>query len=175
MSTHSVNRRSSRVEAHPGHQPVQSGSAGDLFSAVRAVPPAGSAEQGAVRRLGRGRDPQRPHRVLQVGARGLRAAQRDRHTHGCKLENGKVTTPPGFKEAQKKLYEAGWKVISVHPEYGGAGAPRTVQVLVEEFMSGANTAFTMYSGLAYGAAEVIELFGTPEQKKLYVERMFGGT
>jgi alkylation response protein AidB-like acyl-CoA dehydrogenase len=95
--------------------------------------------------------------------------------NGCKLENGQVKTPPGFKEAQKKLYEAGWKSISVDPEFGGAGAPRTVQVLVEEMMSGANTAFTMYSGLAYGAAEVIELFGTAEQKKLYVERMFNGT
>ena len=33
----------------------------------------------------------------------------------------------------------------------------------------------MYAGLAYGAAEVIEAFGTPEQKKLYCARMFGGT
>ncbi len=33
----------------------------------------------------------------------------------------------------------------------------------------------MYSGLAYGAAEVIESFGTPEQKALYCDRMFGGT
>src|SRR6185312_6457803 len=94
---------------------------------------------------------------------------------GCHLEGGKVTTPKGFKEAWKKLYEAGWKAIGVDAEYGGAGSPRVVQLLVEEMVSGANTAFSMYGGLTYGAAEVIEAFGTPEQKALYCERMYTGT
>lgn len=93
---------------------------------------------------------------------------------GCKLEGGKVVTPQGFKEAWKKLYEAGWKAIGVSPEHGGAGSPRAVQVLVEEILSGANAAFNMYPGLAYGAAEVIEHFGTPEQKKTYVQNMYTG-
>ncbi len=93
---------------------------------------------------------------------------------GCKLKDGKVITPTGFKDAWKKLYEAGWKAIAVPPELGGAGAPRSVQVLVEEMLSGSNTAFNMYPGLAYGAAEVIEQFGTPEQKKTYCQNMFTG-
>jgi len=93
---------------------------------------------------------------------------------GCKLEGGKVITPQGFKEAWTKLYEAGWKAIGVPPEHGGAGAPRSLQVIVEEILSGANAAFNMYPGLAYGAAEVIEQFGTPEQKKEFCEHMFGG-
>jgi alkylation response protein AidB-like acyl-CoA dehydrogenase len=94
--------------------------------------------------------------------------------YGCKLEGGHVITPPGFKEAWKKLYEAGWKSISVDPEFGGAGAPLTVRVLLEELISGSNTAFSMYPGLAHGASEVIEAFGTDEQKKLFCERMFSG-
>jgi alkylation response protein AidB-like acyl-CoA dehydrogenase len=93
---------------------------------------------------------------------------------GCKLEDGHVKTPEGFKDAWKKLYEAGWKSIAVEEEYGGAGAPRSVQVLVEELLSGSNTAFNMYPGLAYGAGEVLEAFGTAEQKALYCPRMFGG-
>ncbi len=93
---------------------------------------------------------------------------------GCKVVDGHVVTPKGFKEAWKKLYEAGWKSIAVDPEYGGAGAPHTLQVMIEEMISGANTAFAMYPGLAFGAAEVIESFGTPEQKALYCARMFGG-
>ena len=93
---------------------------------------------------------------------------------GCKLVDGKVITPTGFKDAWTKLYEAGWKAIGVAPELGGAGAPRSVQVLIEEMLSGSNTAFNMYSGLAYGAAEVIEHFGTPDQKKEYCEAMFHG-
>jgi alkylation response protein AidB-like acyl-CoA dehydrogenase len=93
---------------------------------------------------------------------------------GCKLQDGRVITPTGFKDAWKKLYEAGWKAIAVPPELGGAGAPRSVQVLVEEILSGSNAAFNMYPGLAYGAAEVIEQFGTPEQKKAYCQKMFTG-
>jgi alkylation response protein AidB-like acyl-CoA dehydrogenase len=95
-------------------------------------------------------------------------------TEGCKVVGGRVITPTGFKDAWKKLYEAGWKAIAVDPEYGGAGAPHSLQVLIEEMISGANTAFSMYPGLAFGAAEVIESFGTPEQKALYCGRMFGG-
>lgn len=93
---------------------------------------------------------------------------------GCKLENGAVKTPDGFKAAWKSLYEAGWKSIAVDPHYGGAGAPHSLQVMIEELLSGANTAFGMYAGLAYGAAEVIEIFGTQEQKELYCQRMFSG-
>jgi alkylation response protein AidB-like acyl-CoA dehydrogenase len=93
---------------------------------------------------------------------------------GCRVVDGKVVTPQGFKAAWKSLYEAGWKQIAVDAEYGGAGAPHALQVMVEEMISGANTAFAMYSGLAFGASEVIESFGTPEQKKLYCSRMFGG-
>jgi alkylation response protein AidB-like acyl-CoA dehydrogenase len=93
---------------------------------------------------------------------------------GCKLENGNVITPTGFKDAWKKLYEAGWKSVGVPAEHGGAGAPRSLQVLVEEILSGANAAFNMYPGLAYGAAEVIEQFGTPDQKKKFAEHMFAG-
>jgi len=94
---------------------------------------------------------------------------------GCHLEAGRVITPKGFKAGWTSLYEAGWKSIGVDPEYGGAGSPHSVQILVEEMLSGANPAFNMYPGLAFGAAEVIHSFGTEAQKHLYCSRMFGGS
>src|SRR5579862_6462910 len=93
---------------------------------------------------------------------------------GCKIENGQLITPTGFKEAWKSLYEAGWKQIAADPEWGGGGAPRSLQAFVEEMITGSNTAFSMYAALSVGAAEVIESFGTEEQKKLYYPRMLGG-
>ncbi|HEY2512362.1 MAG TPA: acyl-CoA dehydrogenase family protein, partial [Polyangiaceae bacterium] len=93
---------------------------------------------------------------------------------GCKLEGGKVTTPPGFPAAWKSLYEAGWKSIAVDPEFGGAGAPHSVQIVIEELISGANVAFAMYPGLTHGASEVIDTFGTDEQKKQFCTRMYAG-
>jgi alkylation response protein AidB-like acyl-CoA dehydrogenase len=93
---------------------------------------------------------------------------------GCKIEDGKLITPTGFKEAWKSLYEAGWKQIAADPEWGGGGAPRSLQAFVEEMITGSNTAFSMYAALSVGAGEVIESFGTEEQKKLYYPRMLAG-
>ncbi|HZI11097.1 MAG TPA: acyl-CoA dehydrogenase [Myxococcus sp.] len=94
---------------------------------------------------------------------------------GCRVENGAVYTPTGFKDAWKKLYEQGFKTVGIAPEHGGQGGPMMLQVTVEEMLSGANTAFNMYPGLAFGAAEVIAECGTPAQQKLFVERMLNGT
>ncbi|MBL8917457.1 MAG: acyl-CoA dehydrogenase [Myxococcaceae bacterium] len=94
---------------------------------------------------------------------------------GCKLVDGSVLTPKGFKEAWKQLYETGLKQIAVPKEHGGQGAPYALYALVEEITSGANTAFNMYPGLAWGAAEVISECGTEAQGKLYADRMFNGT
>jgi alkylation response protein AidB-like acyl-CoA dehydrogenase len=93
---------------------------------------------------------------------------------GCRIENGRVLTPEGFKEAWDKVWEAGWKRIAVDPQFDGQGAPHALQVAVEELMSGANPAFNMYPGLAYGAGEVLEHFGTPRQRDLYMKRMWAG-
>jgi alkylation response protein AidB-like acyl-CoA dehydrogenase len=94
---------------------------------------------------------------------------------GCKVIDGSVVTPKGFKDAWKQLYETGLKQVSVAKEFGGQGAPYALYAVLEEITSGANSAFNMYPGLAWGAAEVIAECGTEAQKKLYAERMFNGT
>jgi alkylation response protein AidB-like acyl-CoA dehydrogenase len=93
---------------------------------------------------------------------------------GCKVVDGSVITPNGFKDAWKQLFEAGLKQIAVSKEHGGQGAPNALCALIEEITSGANTAFNMYPSLAWGAAEVISQCGTEHQKRLYAERMFNG-
>jgi alkylation response protein AidB-like acyl-CoA dehydrogenase len=93
---------------------------------------------------------------------------------GCHLEAGQVHAPKAFKEAWRQLYEAGFKTVSVKPEHGGQGAPQMLHVLVEEILSGSNSAFNMYPGLASGAAEVIQQCGTPAQAQRFVEKMFTG-
>ena len=93
---------------------------------------------------------------------------------GCKLVDGQVKTPAGFKEAWKKLHEAGWQILSAEAQYGGQDAPMTLQSAATEFISGSNTAFQMYGGLTLGAAELIASFGTEEQKALFCARMFQG-
>ncbi len=92
----------------------------------------------------------------------------------CRLENGQVTTPTGFKEAWNQLYEEGWKGVSVSEEHGGQGAPTIVSIAAEELLSGSNTAFSMYPGLTQGAAEAIDQNGTEAQRALYARNLFQG-
>lgn len=93
---------------------------------------------------------------------------------GVKLEGGEVKVPAAYETAWKKLYEAGWRQLAVPQEYGGQGAPATLQAVAEELFSGANPAFMMYPGLSHGAAELIAEFGTPEQRERYAMPMFAG-
>lgn len=93
---------------------------------------------------------------------------------GCKVVDGRVITPKGFKDAWKQLFEAGLKQVAVPEEFGGQGAPSSLYAVIEEMTSGANTAFNMYPGLAWGAAEVIAQCGTEAQQKKYAHPMFNG-
>ena len=93
---------------------------------------------------------------------------------GCRLEKGQEYTPSGFKEAYRRLYEGGFKSLSIAPEYGGAHAPKSLALLVTELTAGANESLDMYAGLTLGAAELIEAFGTSQQKQTYCEKMFSG-
>ena len=95
---------------------------------------------------------------------------------GCTLHpNGEVTTPKGFKQAWKSLAEHGWRGVGLDEEYGGQGGPVTLELLSGEMVSGSNTAFNMYGGLTTGVFEVIQEFGTDEQKKTYLNKLVDGT
>ncbi|MBS1120125.1 MAG: Butyryl-CoA dehydrogenase [Deltaproteobacteria bacterium] len=93
---------------------------------------------------------------------------------GCRIEDGQVRVPRGFKETWKALFEAGWRTLAVDEKHGGQAGPFTLAMMVDEFMCGSNTSFNMYPALTQGAAEVILTFGTPEQQATYVPNMFNG-
>src|SRR6185436_2632241 len=94
---------------------------------------------------------------------------------GCKrAPDGSVTTPDGFKDAFKQLVAGGWIGISAPPEFGGQGLPMIMTQLVNEFLSSANLAFSMYPALTQGAIAAIVAHGSPEQKKAYLPKMVAG-
>ena len=94
---------------------------------------------------------------------------------GCHLENGVVRTPKGFKEAYQKFAEGGWCGIAGDPEFGGQGLPKSVNMLIEEMICSSNMAFGMYPGLTHGAYNALELYGTDEQKALYLPKFVDGS
>jgi len=93
---------------------------------------------------------------------------------GCKLENGVVTTPTGFKEAYKLLVEGGWPALVADTQYGGQGLPNALGVIFNEMVSSANMAFGMYPGLSHGAYSALSQHGTDEQKKKYLPKLVTG-
>ncbi|KIC08155.1 acyl-CoA dehydrogenase [Leisingera sp. ANG-M1] len=92
-------------------------------------------------------------------------------TEGCRLENGVVYTPTGFKDAFEQMKEGGWPGIDMPEAFGGQNMPYVVGTAVGEFFSAANQAFTMYQGLTHGAASAILAHGTEEQKATYLPNM----
>ena len=94
---------------------------------------------------------------------------------GCtRNADGSVTTPKGFKDAYRQIVEGGWVGISAPGEFGGQGLPMFMTQQVNEFLSSANLAFAMYSGLTQGAIAAILVHGTPEQKATYLPKMVAG-
>jgi alkylation response protein AidB-like acyl-CoA dehydrogenase len=90
---------------------------------------------------------------------------------GCRLENGIVYTPEGFKDAFERMKENGWPAIDMPEEYGGQGLPYLMNTAVGEMFSAANQAFTMYQGLTHGAASTIIAHGTEAQKAKWLPKM----
>jgi len=94
---------------------------------------------------------------------------------GCtRHEDGRVTTPTGFKEAYRTYCESGWGGLSVETEYGGQGLPYTLAAIVNEYLSSANMAWAMYPGLTRGAIAALLQHGSEEQKRAYVPKLASG-
>jgi alkylation response protein AidB-like acyl-CoA dehydrogenase len=92
-------------------------------------------------------------------------------TEGCRLENGVVYTPEGFKEAFNQIRSGGWPGIDCSPEYGGQGIPAVVAMQTSEMFASSNQALAMYHGLTHGAQSAIIAHGTDSQKETYLPKM----
>ncbi len=94
---------------------------------------------------------------------------------GCKRhEDGRVTTPKGFKEAYEAYRSGGWMGLSVPEEYGGQNLPATINAVMQEFVSAANLSFGMYPGLTQGAVAAILVHGSNEIKQKFLPKMIEG-
>jgi butyryl-CoA dehydrogenase len=93
---------------------------------------------------------------------------------GCRLENGGVVTPPGFRQAYRALCEGGWAALTCDPADGGQGLPHMVNALFEEMLCGAAMSFGLFPGLTRGAYVALKAFGAPPQQALYLPRLASG-
>lgn len=93
---------------------------------------------------------------------------------GCRFVEGKVTTPPGFKEAYQAFWQAGWPALACAPEDGGQGLPAVLEAMLFEMLSAANHGWTMAPGLLHGAYECLRHHASEALKEQYLEKIATG-
>jgi hypothetical protein len=93
---------------------------------------------------------------------------------GCHFEQGKVTTPTGFKEAYQQYIAGGWPSLSHAQEHGGQGLPPSLGMVQSEMTGTANWPWAMYAGLSHGAMNTITSHGSHKQKEMYLSPLITG-
>jgi len=110
----------------------------------------------------------------KLAEKELWPANADGDTKGVKLEGGQVHVPESFHRAYSLFCEGGWSALSIDPDMGGQGFPSVIYCATSEMFVAANQALMMYPGLTVGAARLIERYGTEEQQRTYMDKMFTG-
>ncbi|HDM76255.1 MAG TPA: acyl-CoA dehydrogenase [Deltaproteobacteria bacterium] len=111
----------------------------------------------------------------KLALNALAPANKDGDRTRCRFEHSKVFLPSSFHKAYAAISEGGWNVIADPREFGGQGLPKAIEICCREFFEAANISFSNYINLTHGAGKLIEIFGTPEQKEIFLDKMYSGT
>ena len=98
----------------------------------------------------------------------------DGDQEGCVYDNGEVRVAESFHQAWKLMAENGWLSLPNNPEFGGQGLPLTMAGQIMEYFAGANISLLLYAGLVSSGGHLLETFGTDEDRKLFLEKMYTG-
>ena len=109
----------------------------------------------------------------------VRPINRDADEEGCRLENGRVTTPAGVREAYRAWVAGGWSGLTAEAADGGQGLPEVVAFAVNEMVTAASMGFADYVGLFAMVYRMVKRHGAAEQQQRYLAGLadgrFGGT
>ena len=99
---------------------------------------------------------------------------RDGDEIGCQFDQGRVVTPPGFRDAYQAFWQAGWPALAAAPEDGGQGLPSVLEAMLYEMLCAANHGWTMAPGLLHGAYECIKHHASEELQAQYLNKVATG-
>ena len=88
--------------------------------------------------------------------------------------DGEVAVPDGFKEAYRAFCAGGWMSLCGKPEHGGQGMPQSLAILVNEAVSSANVAFSLFPGLSAGVCLALEAHAGQALKSRYLPKLYDG-
>jgi alkylation response protein AidB-like acyl-CoA dehydrogenase len=93
---------------------------------------------------------------------------------GATFNDGKVLIPTCFQRPLELFLENEWNSMTVPEELGGQGLPYLVAQAANDYLIGANCCLTSLGFIGRAAGEMIEIYGTKEQKNLFLKNMYTG-
>jgi alkylation response protein AidB-like acyl-CoA dehydrogenase len=104
----------------------------------------------------------------------LAPLNREGDKNGIKLNDGKVTTAPGWPDAYRRWSEAGWNAVAGSEAWGGQGLPIAINAVCTEIWSASNMAFGLCPLLTASAIEALEAHGSEQLKQIYLAKLISG-
>ena len=93
---------------------------------------------------------------------------------GTPFKDGKVTTPPGWKEAYTAWAAAGWNGLAAPADWGGQELPHAVNAACIEMWNSASMAFGIGPVLTMAAIDALHAYGSDTLKKEYLGKLISG-
>ncbi|MFT6268684.1 MAG: alkylation response protein AidB-like acyl-CoA dehydrogenase [Alphaproteobacteria bacterium] len=93
---------------------------------------------------------------------------------GCKLENGKVSTPRGFPSAYQEYVANGWNAMLGNPDFDGQDLPYTAAVPIHEMLNSANLSWRLTTMLTESAVLAVDKHASDELKQQYLAKLISG-
>jgi acyl-CoA dehydrogenase len=94
--------------------------------------------------------------------------------HGTPFKDGRITMPPGWKEAYQSWAQAGWNAVSAPAAFGGQALPHALNAACIEMWNSASMAFGIGPVLTMGAVEALAAYGTDALKQTYLPKLTSG-
>ena len=112
--------------------------------------------------------------LAQFAANEYAPLNRSGDTVGAKWKDGKVTMPPGYREAYRAFVETGFGAIDGPEEFGGQDLPFTLAAVALESLGSANMGFSLVNMLTPGSIESLIAHGSQKQKERWLPKLLTG-
>ena len=93
---------------------------------------------------------------------------------GTPFKDGKVTTPPGWKEAYRDWAAAGWNGLAAPADWGGQELPHALNAACIEMWNSASMAFGIGPVLTMAAIDALHAYGSDTLKRQYLGKLVSG-
>lgn len=94
---------------------------------------------------------------------------------GCRIENGRVLTPPGYKAAWQAMAEGGWLGLDQPERFGGSALPVTLKSMTTTLFDRAGLAFGMACGATASACVLLAEHAPDEVAEDWIPALLSGS